>query len=96
MKMLFVVYSASLEFSILSALEKCGLKNYTKMENILGVGSTTEPKLNTGIWPGTNNAMFIALGDSCVPNVLGQMRQIKQTHKNEGIKCFVSPLEEVV
>ena len=41
--------------------------HYTKMKEGHGVGSETEPKLGTHIWPGANNVLFVAVRNEEVP-----------------------------
>jgi len=96
MKIIFLVYSAAIECPISSALQKNGAKSYTKIRDVLGVGTHTEPRLDTNVWPGTNHSMFIALEEKKIPQLLKDLKAVKTEYKSEGVKAFVIPLEEIL
>ncbi len=96
MKMLFIVYSREADEVILAALKRSGMQGYTKVKDVYGEGGETEPKLGSHIWPGINNALFVAVEDEDVKKSLDLVRQLKKDHPRTGLKAFVLPIEESV
>jgi hypothetical protein len=96
MKMLFVVYSREMDEAIIAAFKRSGLQGYTKMKEICGEGRDTGPKLGSHVWPGKNNALFVAVQDDEAAKGLDLIRQLKKEHPREGLKAFVLPVEECI
>lgn len=96
MKMILVIYGEAADYDVIAAFKDAGIKAYTKMGEVCGEGSETEPKLATHVWPGKNNALFIAIDDTEVPKVMEVIRYLKREHPRAGVKGFVFPLDEVL
>ena len=96
MKMFFIVYSSAADWDVIETFKKAGVGEYTKMEEVHGVGKDTEPKLGTHIWPGANNALFMAVSDEKVSLITNLIKQVKIKHPRSGIKGFILPMEECV
>ncbi len=94
MKMLFLIYSREIDEAIVAAFKRAGIRGYTQMKDISGEGGETEPKLGSHVWPGKNNALFIAVEDEDVKTGMDLIRQVKKEHPREGLKVFVFPLEQ--
>ena len=63
MKMFLIVYCSVADWDIIDTFKQAGIKEYTKMEEVHGEGTETEPKLGTHTWPGENKALFVAVPD---------------------------------
>jgi nitrogen regulatory protein PII len=96
MKMFLIVYSEAADDDVIDAFKKSGVAAYTKMSEVRGEGTETEPKLGTHFWPGKNNALFIALQDEEVSKVSDVIRLLRREHPKSGIKGFLLPMEEVL
>lgn len=96
MKMFFIVYSRAADYDVISKLKSAGIKGYTKMKDVIGEGTETEPKLGTHCWPGENNVLYIAVQDEEVPGVCEVIRQLKISHPRAGVKGFVLPMVEII
>lgn len=96
MKMFIVVYSQAADYDVLDRIKKAGVKGYTKMKEVAGEGTETEPKLGTHTWPGENNVLYIAVRDEEVAPVADMIRQLKTDHPRAGVKGFLLPMEEII
>ena len=96
MKMFLVVYCDASDEYVLAAFKDAGFKAYTKMHGATGEGTDSEPKLDTHCWPGTNNALFIAVHDEDIVGLCDLVKRLKSEHPRAGVKAFTLPLEECV
>jgi len=96
MKLIFLICNVAIESVVMEELKKAGLKAYTKLPRIHGVGIHSVPHLDSHIWPGVNHGLFIAVEEEKKDEVLGRMKELKSTYEKEGLKVFVLPLEEVL
>lgn len=56
MKMFLIVYCDAADEAVIETFKKSGVRGYTKMREVRGEGTDTEPKLGTHCWPGKNHA----------------------------------------
>ena len=96
MKMLLIIYSQESDEYVLNCFNSAGIKYYTKMRKIEGVGKESEPKLGSHAWPGENNILFIAADEEETIKAVEMVRTIKKEKPRAGIRCFVLPMEECV
>jgi len=95
MKMVFVVYNQAIETEVNQCLEECGVKYYTKFEQVFGIGKSSGPHMGTHIWPASNNALLIACDENMKDKIIQKVKEKKEEFKTEGIKAFALPLEEM-
>lgn len=96
MKSIFVIYAPAIEEKVFAALKISGVKKYTRFPYLQGVGGSSEPHLDTQVWPGSNSALFIAADEKTKDKLMSEVRALKKEYSEEGIKAFVTPLEEEV
>jgi len=96
MKMFLVVYSQAVDDDIVAKFKQAGIRYYTKMEEVRGEGTETEPKLGTHTWPGANNLLLIVVGDEEVNRASDLIRRLKKDHPRAGVKGFILPIEESI
>ncbi|HOF04826.1 MAG TPA: hypothetical protein PK175_03020 [Syntrophales bacterium] len=96
MKMFFIVYSRAADYDVVAKLKSAGIKGYTKMKDVSGEGTETEPKLGTHCWPGENNVLYIAVTEEEVPRVCEVVRELKRKHPRAGVKGFILPMVEII
>ena len=96
MKSIFLIYAPALESEVFSALERTGIKKYTKFPTLHGVGGHSEPHLDTQVWPGTNTALLIVTDEKTKMKLLIEVAEIKKEYHEDGIKAFVMNVEEEV
>lgn len=96
MKGVMIIYAPALTDNVMKVLAACGVKKYTKAPYLHGVGGQSEPHLDTQVWPGSNEGLFIVAEDRTKDKLLLEISKIKKDFGQEGIKCFVIPVEETV
>lgn len=95
MRMVMVTYNEAIDMEIMEALEKSGLKNYTKIEGTFGKGAGSGTHLGTDIWPGKNNILYVACEESQKDSLLSCIAELRKKLGKEGVKAFVWSLEEI-
>jgi hypothetical protein len=91
-QMLLVVFNSSIEDEVMEALKGVGMTCYTKLADVQGVGDCSSPRLDCHVWPGTNTVFMICTGSEDIEKMLDAVKQIKEIHREEGIKAFVLPI----
>jgi len=94
-KMIMISYNEALDIEVMEALEKCDLKNYTKLSASYGKGVSSGTHMGDDIWPGRNNILYVACEDSKAKALLFAIKSLREQFKSEGVKAFVLPLEEI-
>jgi len=95
MKMVMISYNEAIDDEVMEVLGSCALKNYTKITGVFGRGSTSGTHLGNDIWPGRNNIIFAASGETETKQLLSCIRQLRKKLGREGVKAFVWNLEEI-
>jgi len=96
MKMFFIIYSTDIDRQILITIKQAGCKNYTKLENIVGVG-TSGAKLGTAIGPGTNKIILMLVEDAQVKDLSLRLENLKKSFlKKQGLKVIILPVEQTI
>ncbi|MCM8800352.1 MAG: hypothetical protein NC900_06505 [Candidatus Omnitrophica bacterium] len=94
-KMALIAYNEAIDEEVKEILEKCGLKNFTKIMQVFGRGQTSGLHLGNDIWPGRNNILLIACEEKQKTQLLSYIRELRRRLGKEGIKAFVWNLEEI-
>ncbi len=92
--MCMLVYAEAADEVIIAAIKRAGISGYTKMIEARGEGTQSDPKLGTHIWPGKNNVLFFAIPDEELEHIRSGLRRMEQENPQEGIRCFIMPLDE--
>ena len=95
MKAVLIIHNESIDSDINAALEKLGIKYYSKFTNMLGKGAVSEPHLNTDVWPGLNVGTLIITENSDAAKLMDKIRELRQMLGSEGVKAFAWPIEDV-
>lgn len=95
LKMVMVVYNEALDTEVMAVLDNCAMKNYTKIVEVFGKGTTSGTHLGNDIWPGRNNVLYVACDEKQARQVLSCIKELRNRLGYEGIKAFVSPIEEL-
>jgi nitrogen regulatory protein PII len=95
LKMAMVVYNEALDMEIMEAMNSCGLKNYTKVMGVFGRGEASGSHLGNDIWPGKNNILYIICEERQISQLLPLIKELRKKIGHEGVKAFVSPVEEI-
>jgi hypothetical protein len=95
MKMIMISYNEAIDMEVMEILGNCGLKNYTRISETFGRGTSSGTHLGTDIWPGLNNILYVASPDDVVPKVLAAVRELRKSLGKEGVKAFSWAVEEI-
>lgn len=93
--MVMLVYNEAIEEIVMETMEKCGLRNYTKITNVYGRGESSGVHLGNDIWPGKNTILYIACEEEGKNRIISCVKELRKKLGHEGIKAFVFPLEEI-
>jgi len=93
-KMVLVIYNEAIDYEVMQALKEVGLKNYTKINGILGRGDASGPHLGDDIWPGRNNILFVGCNEKESKELLIKIRVLRERLAKEGVKAFILRIED--
>ncbi len=93
--MIMLVYNEAMDLEVVEVLDQCAVKNYTKFVGVFGKGGTSGTHMGDDIWPGKNNALFIACDSESKTKLLDSIKELRKKLGKEGVKAFVMPLEEI-
>lgn len=96
MKMLQIICDSGFEDYLLENFEKKGIKHFTKIEKALGKGSSSEPHMDTHIWPGFHVIYFVAIEDEKYDELKNTLLEVKEKLKGKGFKVFVYDIFEEI
>lgn len=97
MKAVMIVYNHGITEEVNEALERLGIRGYTKFLNVHGQGSDKgEPHLGTHIWPTQNAAILTVIKDELVDPLLNKVHEIDKEAEEQGIHAFVFNVEKMV
>ncbi|MDL1955561.1 MAG: transcriptional regulator [Candidatus Desulfofervidus auxilii] len=96
MKVIIIIYHVEYDEELMAILEKTGIKNYSKLERVLGKGKNSEPRLDTAVWPGFNNALIIGVNEEEKETLLKELKKYSDKRQGKGICVFIMPLEKII
>ncbi len=95
MKMLLVIYEGGIDEDLRGVLDEAHVTGYTKLTGATGTGRKGH-RFGTQIWPGTNNLLWIALGEGAVAGLVKRLDELKASYlKPPAMQIFISPVDEV-
>ena len=95
MKMVIISYNEAIDMEVMEAMERCGLKYYTKDMGVFGRGEVSGTHLGNDIWPGRNNLLYVCAPEDSAKKLVSAVKELKAKLGKEGIKAFVLPVEEI-
>lgn len=95
MKMIMINYNEAIDDEVMELMEAAGTKNYTKIKGTFGKGTTSGAHLGDDIWPGRNNAMFIACQEKDAKFLVSGVKELREKIGTEGIKAFAWVIDEL-
>lgn len=92
-----IIYSNAVKNELVKLFEKEKIDKYINIDGLETVWGEKVKRLNTHIWPGTDNMMVLIVENLKAEHLLSEIRNIKQNLK-DGIELFVlvSPIEEII
>lgn len=95
-EMILVVFNSSIEEEIMEALRSAGMTCFTKVPDVQGAGTCSEPRLDSHVWPGTNTMLMITVDSAAKARLLDAVRRMKEIHREEGVSAFVLPVTNAI
>ena len=95
LKMVIIAYNEAIDMEVMEMMEKCNLKNYTKVMGVFGRGETSGTHLGNDIWPGRNNLLYVAVPENAAKQLTSAVKELRVKLGKEGIKAFILPIEEI-
>ena len=95
MKLITLIYDSSIEESMRELLDGLEVRGVTWVYDVYGRGGRG-PKMNTPVFPGTNNLAFIGLQDEEVTRVVRAIRRLQHSYRlKPGITILQQEVEEL-
>jgi hypothetical protein len=95
MKLLTLIYDSSIEASMSELLDALQITGLTRIYDVFGRGGRG-PKMNTPVFPGTNNYVQMALPPEEVPRVHRAIRRLQGSYRlKPGVTIFCQDVEEL-
>jgi nitrogen regulatory protein PII len=95
MKAVLIVHNSAIDSEVTDALAEIGIDRYTKFTNTLGKGGSSQPHLNTQVWPGLNTVTMVVVEPEKATQLMQAVRQMRQSLGTEGIKAFMWQIEDI-
>jgi len=94
MRLLFIVYEASVENRVTQILERCGAPGYTRFAGATGDGKRGRRE-GSPVWPGLNNLIMAGMPEEIVPLVNEGLQKLEDERGGRlAVKVFSVPAEE--
>jgi hypothetical protein len=94
MRLLFIVFEASVENRVVAMLERCGAPGYTRFAGATGDGKHG-PREGTPVWPGLNNLILAGMPEEIVPMVVESLQKLEDERGGRlAVKVFSVPADE--
>jgi len=93
--MVMIAYNEAIDMEVMEILERCAMKNYTKVMGAFGKGGASGIHSGDDIWPGRNNVLYMACGEKDAAQILCCVKELRKKLGKEGVKAFVWGLEEM-
>lgn len=95
MKLLTIIYDSSIEESMTELLDALEIPGITKIADVVGRGGRG-PKMNSPVFPGTNNIALIVLSPEDLTRVHRAIRRLQNSYRlKPGITLLVQDVEEM-
>lgn len=95
MKLLTLIYDSSIEGSMKELLDGLEVRGATWIYDVYGRGGRG-PKMNSPVFPGTNNLALLGLPDDEVARVVRAIRRLQGSYRlKPGITIFQQEAEEL-
>lgn len=86
-KMVMLIFRNSLDHDIQSLLKECGVKAFTEMHHVEGLGETGAA-IDSFAWPGANSMILTAMPEDCADRLIKKVREFRdqRVRQQHGLK----------
>jgi hypothetical protein len=88
-------YDRAIDEEVLDVLTSCCIDNYTRWQDVSGVGSTG-PHLGDHVWPAMNNVMMTVVPEDRKVEILERVRRLQEDFPFTGLRAVVLPVLDMV
>jgi hypothetical protein len=91
--LLTVIYDSGLDERIQVILAELNVEGWTRIEGAHGYGGTGY-RLDTPVWPGTNNLLLLALPGPKATMIAAELRTLQASYRRKpGITMWIQPIQ---
>ena len=85
-----IIYNQAHSSNVLEALDKCGIRGFTKWKDVQGRGSNKgEPHYSTHAWPSKNMVTLAVVEAEELPVLLKELKELNDAADKQGLRAFV-------
>lgn len=95
MRFVLIVYNIAIHDEVMGILEKLGLQGYSRWEQVTGAGQKGGRHMNTHVWPAVNSALGVVAEDEKARLLMEEIRGLRKTMAQEGVKGFSWRVEDI-
>lgn len=96
MKMVLMVYYVGIHNEVMEMLASLGVSTYTRWREVEGRISCGDPRDGSQIWPGTNSALMVTVGDPEADALIGRIEALNRGREGEGVDAYVLDVARAV
>ena len=97
MKSIMITYDQAFEEQILSILDRCNARGFSRWSQLQGRGSKTgEPHYGSHAWPSMCSAVMTVVDDSLVQPLLERLKALDDETPMLGLRAFVWNIEQTI
>jgi hypothetical protein len=94
MRLLFIVFEASVENRVIEILHRCGAPGFTRFADGTGDGKRGRRE-GSPVWPGLNNLIMSGVPEEIVPLITESLQKLEDERGGRlAVKVFSVPAEE--
>jgi len=91
----YIFYDRAIDEEVLDVLTFCCVENYTRWQDVSGVG-TTGPHLGDHVWPALNNVMMAVVPGDRKEEILKRIRKLQDDFPFTGLRAVVLPVLDMI
>ncbi len=97
MKAVMIIYNQAHSATVMEVLDNCGVRGFTKWVDVQGRGTVKgEPHYGTHAWPSKNMVVLAVVNEQQLQPLVGELKQLNEEAKDQGLRVFVWESESVV
>lgn len=96
MRLMLLFYDEVFDHEVMEALDRRGRLGFSKWERVQGRGARAEPRMGTGVWPGYNCALMVAMDAELCQGLVDDLARLKQSGEISGVSIFALPVEQLL
>ncbi|MDY6934215.1 MAG: transcriptional regulator [Spirochaetota bacterium] len=95
-KLALLIYDVDYDDEVMDLFTSDLVPGFTKWDKVQGTGKSSDPKMDTAVWPGHNSVILALLTDEIEEELKAKIMELINKHNGSGMKLFTLPLHEVI